>query len=135
MNMKTVINILSVVFITCLLPTQAVASSDEFVPEKYQNGKQTFMRYCALCHGTKANGQGRMAPLYRRTNGRQPSNFTVRYYQSRPIEYLKAIIIDGGKAHGLSEHMPPFKSELSEQQLDDVVYFIKSISKFSYPSK
>ena len=133
--MKPITHLLAVIFSAYLLPSQVIASSDELVPEKYQNGKQTFMQYCALCHGTKANGQGRMAPLYRRTNVKQPSNFTVRYYQTRPIEYLKAIIIDGGEVHGLSEHMPPFKSELSEQQLDDVVYFIKSISKFSYPSK
>jgi mono/diheme cytochrome c family protein len=102
-------------------------------PHKYEEGKKVFMTHCSRCHGTKADGRGRMAPLYRRMQGKRPSNFTVRFYQIRPIEYLKAVVRDGGSAHHLSELMPSFASELDETTLDHVVYFVQSVSKVKFP--
>lgn len=113
--------------------SMANASVDPAVNmHKYQSGENIFMTYCAKCHGKKANGRGRMAPLYRRMNARQPSNFTVKFYQYRPEGYLKNVILQGGEANSLSKYMPPFAGELEGEKLDDVVYFIKNVSKFYY---
>lgn len=102
-------------------------------PHKYEQGKKVFMTYCSRCHGAKADGRGHMAPLFRRMEAKRPSNFTVRFYQIRPKEYLKAVVRDGGAAHQLSEIMPSFASELDEATLDHVVYFVQSVSKVKFP--
>jgi len=73
-----------------------------------------------------------MAPLYRKMEARQPSNFTARFYQIRPTEYLTKIVREGGESNNLSKYMPPFKEELSKRQIDDVVYFIKYVSQYYY---
>jgi len=93
---------------------------------KFERGKQLFDKYCSRCHGKKADGEGRMVKrLYRRIGTQLPSNFTLGVYSERPEDYLRKIIVDGGENNAMSKYMPPFGSELSEEDVDDLVYLIK----------
>ncbi|MDH5546139.1 MAG: cytochrome c [Gammaproteobacteria bacterium] len=88
-------------------------------------GKKLYTNYCDRCHGPKLDGQGRMASIYIKQGSRPPSNLTVGFYIDRPHDYLVGVILDGGGPHGLSEFMPPFRSELNEKQVHDIVSYIK----------
>jgi mono/diheme cytochrome c family protein len=83
-------------------------------------GQIVYQNYCVLCHGIKADGVGRAAKLYTP----KPSNLLL----SDKTEKYKALIIrQGGKEIGRSEFMPPWKTELTEEQMSDVVSYLTSI--------
>lgn len=92
-------------------------------------GKETFMAYCAKCHGKKADGDGRLAVLYRRLLEPKPSDFRVGYFEYRPAAYLRKIITDGGEAHSRSKYMPPFQGELSDEAIEQLILFIQETGK------
>lgn len=95
---------------------------------RYLEGKKTFGKYCSRCHGENADGRGKVAPLFIKLKTPRPSNFRIKFYTIRPAEYLASVIRDGGEMHSLSKSMPPFKQELSDSQIKNVVHFIKNIS-------
>ena len=64
-----------------------------------------------------------------------PSNFRVKFFSIRPKQYLANIVRDGGQKHSLSQYMPPFGSELDNQQIGDVVYFIQKVSVYNNSKK
>jgi len=98
------------------------AQADPTVMEKsVLRGSIVFQTYCVLCHGTKADGNGRMAPLYRSRGLPTPANLTK---SSVPKEYLKQMVTKGGMAMKRSRFMPPFGGELSEEQISDVVNYL-----------
>lgn len=84
-------------------------------------GSIVFQTYCVLCHGTKADGNGRMAPLYRSRGLPSPANLTK---STVPKDYLSQMVTKGGMAMKRSRFMPPFGGELSEEQISDVVNYL-----------
>ena len=115
--------------VNLVLPLNAIAATGSRVEPgadpTFQAGKKTFGRYCAKCHGKGADGEGRMARLYRKLQTQLPSNFTIGVYLSRPDIYLREVISKGGAASAMSQYMPPFGEELSHEQIDNLVHFIK----------
>lgn len=113
-----------------LFSAEILADHDTFGTgdEKYQSGKKVFSDYCSRCHGIHANGQGRATHLYVSLGRPRPSNFTVKFYSIRPSQYLESVVREGGEKHSLSKFMPPFGAELSKGQINNVVYFIQSVS-------
>jgi len=104
----------------------ASAQPEPNTEAQYERGKKLFMTYCARCHGKDADGEGRMVKrLYRKLKTQLPSNFTLGIYSNRPAEYLHKIITNGGENHSMSKYMPPFGEELSTENIDDLVHFIK----------
>lgn len=114
-----------------LLPVSTPALGNVQHDESYFKGKDTYMYYCARCHGVKANGHGRIAALYMKLGRPRPSNFTSGIYSIRPENYMRSIISEGGGAQGLSEFMPPFMDELSDTQINDVLHFIRTTSRLN----
>lgn len=97
---------------------------------QHERGEKLFTTYCARCHGKNADGEGRMVKrLYRKLKTQLPSNFTLGIYADRPAEYLHKIIRYGGENNAMSKYMPPFGEELSDENIDDLVHFIKKASE------
>lgn len=84
-------------------------------------GSIVFRTYCALCHGYKADGNGRAARSY----SPRPANLTL---STATDEYRALIIRKGGAAVGRSQFMPPWGNELTEEQISDVVYYLNVIA-------
>jgi len=89
-------------------------------------GDIVYHSYCALCHGMNADGRGRAA----------------RIYNPRPVNLRKSlmnnvgkemIIRKGGKAMGRSEFMPPWGEELTDEQIADVVHYLRTIAPTNAP--
>lgn len=83
-------------------------------------GSIVFHHYCELCHGINADGNGRAARLY----NPRPANLVM---SDKNDQYKELIIRRGGKALARSEFMPPWGDELTDEQISDVVAFLRSI--------
>ena len=112
--------------------TKTIAEQHSFSGDtkKFLTGKKIYSDYCSRCHGENADGRGKAVALYVKMRSARPSNFKVKFFSIRPKEYLMKIVRDGGEKHSLSEYMPPFGSELDNQQINDVVYFIQNVSLY-----
>jgi mono/diheme cytochrome c family protein len=83
-------------------------------------GNIVFENYCILCHGIKADGTGRAAKMY----NPKPANLVL---SDKNDQYKELIIRQGGAALGRSEFMPPWGNELTDEQITDVIAYLRSI--------
>lgn len=81
-----------------------------------------FESYCASCHGQRGRGDGNLAF----TLDVKPSNLTDKTRLSAQTdELIFKVIKDGGSAAGLSESMLSFNSQLNEEDIKNLVRFIR----------
>jgi mono/diheme cytochrome c family protein len=100
-------------------------------------GKETFLKYCASCHGGDGKGNGQVAFALKPP----PSDLTTlsrRHEDRYPSGYVSALLKFGKSpaAHG-SEDMPvwgsrfktldPGRDPTGQQHVDDLVAFIGSL--------
>lgn len=83
-------------------------------------GGLVYASYCVTCHGINADGNGRAARLYTP----RPANLRAT---DKNDAYIELIVRKGGGAIGRSGKMPPWEEELTNEQIHDVVAFIRSI--------
>ncbi len=90
-------------------------------------GAATYAQLCAMCHGEKGAGDGALAATF--PEGQKPRNLSAgsNKYATDDVK-LKEVIKKGGAAVGLSVLMPA-QSGLNEEQLNDLVAFVKSLKK------
>lgn len=88
--------------------------------DQVSRGEVVFKTNCILCHGIKADGKGRASGFF----NPPPANLTL---SDKNDEYKKMIITLGGKAMGRSEVMPVWGEQLSDQQIDDVVAYLRTV--------
>lgn len=84
-------------------------------------GGLVFANYCVTCHGINADGNGRAARLY----NPRPANLRM---SDKNDTYLGLIIRMGGEAMGRSQFMPPWGAELTDEQMKDLVAYLRSIN-------
>jgi len=122
---------------SCLLATSALgvaaAPSKEQEPPLKDSveasvlrGNIVFRNYCVLCHGLDADGQGRAARMY----NPKPANLRESMVSDA---YKERIVRQGGKRMGRSEFMPPWGEELTDEQIVDVVRYLRSIAPSGAP--
>jgi cytochrome c oxidase cbb3-type subunit 3 len=90
------------------------------VKNQISRGEVVYKTNCVLCHGVKADGKGRASVLF----DPPPANLTL---SDKNDEYKNMIITLGGKAMGRSEVMPIWGEQLSEQQIEDVVAYLRTV--------
>jgi mono/diheme cytochrome c family protein len=93
------------------------AKSDELSEVR---GSIVFKTYCVLCHGPNADGKGRAARNY----NPPPANLTT---STRSDAYKAEIIRKGGAAMNRSSFMPPWGQELTREQINDVIVYLRVI--------
>jgi mono/diheme cytochrome c family protein len=91
-------------------------------------GKKIFEERCVRCHGPEGKGNG--PDLEKLHPSSSPVNWTkpvvMRQWSDKEIV---DIITKGGKAVGSSPVMPRFGGKLSDSQIQDLLAFIRSLSK------
>lgn len=85
-------------------------------------GGIVFRTYCVLCHGAHGDGNGRTARMY----NPRPANLTRSPYND---EYKELIIRRGGEGIGRSPFMPPWGEQLTDEQIRDVIAYLRSIKQ------
>ncbi len=84
-------------------------------------GGLVYANYCVTCHGFNADGNGRAARLY----NPRPANLRM---SDKNDAYFGLIIRMGGEAMGRSQFMPPWGAELTDEQMKDLVGYLRSIN-------
>jgi glucose/arabinose dehydrogenase len=79
---------------------------------------------CARCHGPAGDGN---SPDARALGVALPDFTEPGYLERRGRGKVRAIIAEGGAAHGLSALMPPWAAALSEAELDALVEYLGSM--------
>ena len=90
-------------------------------------GSIAYRTYCVLCHGTTGKGDGRAAKMYTP----RPANLTVSPF---PDKYKEMIIRGGGPAVGRSSFMPPWGDELTDEQITDLISFLRELRRTGIPA-
>lgn len=89
-------------------------------------GKTKFQTLCASCHGPAGKGDG---PATAALNPK-PRNFSdVAYMKTRTDADLKNVIVNGGAAAGKSASMPPWKASLKDQDVVNMIAYIRTLGK------
>ncbi len=103
-----------------LSTTPAHGPSDGGFVSVRSDAKEIFKSLCAACHGEKGDGKG---PAAVALNPR-PANFTDSEFQKSRLDSDLQTTIHDGK--GL---MPPFKDQLTDVQISDLVKYIRSFAR------
>ena len=86
-------------------------------------GAETFLKRCALCHGTEGYGDGLLSMAL--TDYPNTNLYNNRHGKT-PDEIRNSIEV-GGSQGKLSEEMPPWGNELNEKEIDSLVLFVETI--------
>ncbi len=96
-------------------------------------GKETFQTYCAACHGAEGKGDGVAAQAL----DPKPRNLSdAAIVSALTDEHLDKVISEGGAAVGLSPMMAAWGGTLSEQDIWNVIAYIRQdLCKCQYKAK
>ncbi len=103
-----------------LVPSLALAESGG----NAERGKEIYKERCVLCHGSKGHGWDWNKKVARPP---VPVPNLVEVVPERSDDHLMTAIRDGGKAVGLTPFMPAFGFNMNEQDLKDVVAYLRSL--------
>ena len=114
-------------FVLAVSPVALAADEAAPAPRETQaasvvRGGIVYRTYCVLCHGSDGKGDGRAAKMYTP----KPANLTVSPFNDA---YKELIIRRGGPGVGRSAFMPPWGDELSDEQIHDLVSFLRELRK------
>jgi mono/diheme cytochrome c family protein len=94
-----------------------------------ERGKRIYRENCTPCHGESGKGDGvgaQSLPV-------RPADHTnSAAMASRTDAFLRDVINNGGSATGLSSFMPAWKGILKEDEIRDLVDYIRTLAR---PSK
>lgn len=85
-----------------------------------EDGRDVFMRYCALCHGPAADGGGQMS----RVLDSRPSDLRASALSRTERERIVRL---GGASVSRSPSMPAWENELSGEQLKAVLGYLDKV--------
>jgi cytochrome c6 len=114
------ISILGLTFLTLTLGAPGFGGAQSAV-----EGQKLYMSYCSSCHGDKGRGDGaagKSLPV-------KPADHTDdKIMNSFSDEFLMNIISKGGAAVGKSSFMPAWGGVLKDNQLQDLLAYLRSIA-------
>ncbi len=100
-----------------------LSCSQNQTPHDLAAGKAKFDQYCATCHGSSGKGDG---PAGAALNPK-PRNFTDASLMGQKSDaQLAKVIKEGGAASGLSPLMVAWGSVLSDQDIANIVAYIRT---------
>ena len=88
-------------------------------------GAETYATYCASCHGATGAGDG---PVAAGLDPKPVAHSDGAYMNALSDEHLTRVIALGGRAVGKSSLMAPWGGTLSDEQIRDVVAFVRSLA-------
>ena len=109
-----------------LISAGALAQEDveRFTDGDATHGEALYMRYCRGCHGEDGRGGAH-------TFMPHIQNLTKKdYIEFIPDGFLFTVIAEGGVAVGKSGYMPAWRGTLSEQDIKDVIAFVRSLPTY-----
>lgn len=94
-------------------------------PAATSPGKALYATHCGVCHGESGLGDGASAASF----PSKPSNLTDgRRFNQLPEDFFVNVVLNGGPAEGLSPGMPPFRGNLNEEQVRQIVAYLRTLA-------
>jgi len=87
-----------------------------------QDAKGLYEKNCVSCHGAGGKGDGAAAKMLKPP----PQDFATALKGKGDADIAK-VIKEGGKAVGKSASMPPYGAKFSDDQIKQVVEYIKGL--------
>lgn len=116
---------LLIVLSLAALSAASAARADEFRTTEEASivrGSIVFKTYCILCHGADGEGDGRASKIH----NPKPANLTLSFLTDAQKEM---IIRSGGASVGRSPVMPAWGEHLTDEQIADVVAYLRKIDR------
>ena len=109
--------------VVLLLAPAALAVQTKGDPKK---GEDFYAEKCVLCHGAQGQGwdwskRAEKPPI--------PIPDLTKVVSQRSDQYLFDIVHGGGEAVGKTRLMPPFGFQLSDQEVWDLVAYMRTLGK------
>jgi cytochrome c oxidase cbb3-type subunit 3 len=104
----------------------AVAMPARADDQAMQRSAQLYDVYCAQCHGIARNGKG-VNTIALAVQPRDHSDKAAMV--AIPLEQMAKAIREGGGAVNKSALMPPWGAVLSEQQITDMVTYLRQVCR------
>lgn len=118
--------VLAVVIVVILLLGVWIIAAPAASKGDLSKGKTIFTQSCASCHGAAGKGDGPAAAAL----NPKPANLTDTAVMSKLNDAtLTKVISKGGTALGKSPLMPAFNGQLKQQDIKDVIAYIRSLAK------
>jgi len=100
------------------------AAVERFTDGDATHGEALYKRYCRGCHG--ADGRGGAHTFMPHIE-----NLTKQdYIEFLPDGFLFTVIAEGGAAVGKSGYMPAWQGTLSDQDIKDVIAFVRTLPTY-----
>ncbi len=97
--------------------------------EVLERGKHMYVQYCLSCHGDTGKGDGPGGANLTI----KPQDLTVGAVMNPlPDEFLHRVIADGPQSVGLSSLMPPFKPQLGDRQINEIIVYVRTLAQPAY---
>ena len=104
-----------------------VAAQDVGTEAQRESGKQIYMKFCSQCHGEKGDGEGYATPhLFPRPRDFTTGKFKVRSTPTGALPTHQDLV--NIIRRGMPYTSMPAWPTLSDQEVSDVAYFIKTFS-------
>jgi len=89
-----------------------------------KNGQELYLEKCVLCHGSQGEGWDWAKKVEKPPI---PVPDLSKVSPERSDQYLFSVIKEGGEAVGQTRFMPPFGFQLSDQEVWDLVAYMRSL--------
>ena len=96
-------------------------------PDRH-NGKIVWNTGCIACHGADGKGAPETSTVFLRPDT-WPDMTRCDQTTPEPDSAYKAVILHGGRGLGFSQIMPAFGDLLTNQQIDDVIAYLRTFCK------
>lgn len=111
--------------VLCSMSPSAMAAGN------VEAGGKLYQSRCAPCHGPDGKAT---TPTAQALNPKPRDHTDGAYMNALTMEHLTKVIKSGGVAVGKSQIMPPH-TDLSDQQIEDVVAFVRMLAVPPYSPK
>jgi mono/diheme cytochrome c family protein len=93
-----------------------------------KNGKTVWNNGCIACHGADGKGAPESSTVFTRPDT-WPDMSRCDQTTPEPDSAYKAVILHGGRGLGFSQIMPAFGDLLTDEQVDDVIAYLRTFCK------
>jgi cytochrome c oxidase cbb3-type subunit III len=91
-----------------------------------EQGKKLYGQFCVTCHGQSGKGDGPGAAAL----NPKPRDHTDKEYMSKlSDDDMLKVIKNGGASIGKSPLMPPWGASLKDDQIQDIIAYVRTLSK------
>lgn len=118
------LRVIMIVVFSMIFLLSSLAYSGKGNPKK---GKRIYDQYCVPCHGKFGRGDGTRA-MYEQFDPMPRNHTNGEYMNKRPLEALFGVVKNGGISKNFSHVMPPWKTILNEDDIYNVLSYVRTLA-------